>query len=217
VKFVPAHLVTEQGPTSAAVFPLPDNEMVGLGRNPSSSLVLLDRHVSRWHASISGRNGRFFLRDNSSVNGTRLDGRMVECETPLRDGQVIRAGAVVLRFRHVADEGGRNGPAPVRVDPAWLLANDRAAKHLTEAILAESNFALMPVLADALEDAGCRDADLLEHCRRGGPHRNGCWLLDLLLPPSQRPPAAGQPEGGNSTIPSTRASPRRYRRGRARC
>jgi hypothetical protein len=39
----------------------------------------------------------------------------------------------------------------------------------------------MPIVADALEDAGCTDADLLAHCRAGGPHVRGCWAVDLLL------------------------------------
>jgi hypothetical protein len=37
------------------------------------------------------------------------------------------------------------------------------------------------VLADALEEAGCDDADLLGHLRGPGPHAHGCWALDLLL------------------------------------
>jgi len=36
------------------------------------------------------------------------------------------------------------------------------------------------VLADALEDAGCADADLLEHLRSPGPDVRGCWALDLV-------------------------------------
>ena len=39
----------------------------------------------------------------------------------------------------------------------------------------------LAVLADALEEAGCRDADLLAHLRAPGPHVRGCWALDLLL------------------------------------
>jgi hypothetical protein len=39
----------------------------------------------------------------------------------------------------------------------------------------------MPVLADALEDAGCTDAELLAHLRSPGPHVRGCWAIDLLL------------------------------------
>ena len=41
--------------------------------------------------------------------------------------------------------------------------------------------ARLAVLADALEDAGCSDADLLSHLRGSGPHVRGCWVVDLLL------------------------------------
>ena len=37
------------------------------------------------------------------------------------------------------------------------------------------------ILADALEDAGCDDAEVLAHCRGDGPHVRGCWLIDMLL------------------------------------
>jgi hypothetical protein len=39
----------------------------------------------------------------------------------------------------------------------------------------------MPILADALEDAGCADAGILAHLRSLGPHVLGCWALDLVL------------------------------------
>ena len=38
-----------------------------------------------------------------------------------------------------------------------------------------------PILADALEDAGCDDADILDHLRGTGPHVRGCWAVDLVL------------------------------------
>jgi hypothetical protein len=43
------------------------------------------------------------------------------------------------------------------------------------------DFSDMPVLADALEEAGCRDAEILGHCKSGGEHVRGCWVVDLLL------------------------------------
>jgi hypothetical protein len=39
----------------------------------------------------------------------------------------------------------------------------------------------LAVLADALEEAGCIDADILNHCRQPGEHVRGCWVVDLLL------------------------------------
>jgi hypothetical protein len=52
---------------------------------------------------------------------------------------------------------------------------------LAEAIYTDRAFDRLPILADALEDAGCTNADILEHCRGPGPHVRGCWVVDLLL------------------------------------
>jgi hypothetical protein len=66
------------------------------------------------------------------------------------------------------------------IPPAWL-AWGGLVPTLARAIREERRFQDLPVLADALEDAGCTDADILGHCRAGGPHLRGCWVLDLLL------------------------------------
>ena len=52
---------------------------------------------------------------------------------------------------------------------------------LATGIYTERAFDRMPILADALEDAGCDNADILEHCRGDGPHVRGCWVVDLIL------------------------------------
>lgn len=71
-------------------------------------------------------------------------------------------------------------PRPV-VAASWLRWNDGVVVKLTESIYQDHAFDHMSVLADALEEAGCEDADLLHHCRRRGEHARGCWALDLLL------------------------------------
>jgi hypothetical protein len=43
------------------------------------------------------------------------------------------------------------------------------------------DFSPMPILADALEDAGCDSADILNHCRAETPHVRGCWVVDQVL------------------------------------
>jgi hypothetical protein len=43
------------------------------------------------------------------------------------------------------------------------------------------DFTAMPILADALQDAGCDSTDILGHCRGPGPHARGCWVVDLVL------------------------------------
>jgi hypothetical protein len=67
---------------------------------------------------------------------------------------------------------------PVTVDPAWQTAT---VVSLAQAIYAERAFDRLPILADALEDAGCGNQDILEHCRQPGEHVRGCWVVDLIL------------------------------------
>jgi hypothetical protein len=68
-----------------------------------------------------------------------------------------------------------------RVDATWLVWNDGTVRRIAQAIYDERAFDRMPILADALEDAGCDDADILRHCREPGEHVRGCWVIDLLL------------------------------------
>jgi hypothetical protein len=67
------------------------------------------------------------------------------------------------------------------LDPLWRRSNDGAAVRLAGAVHEEQAFERLPILADALEDAGCDDAGLLGHCRGPGPHVRGCWAVDLIL------------------------------------
>jgi hypothetical protein len=66
----------------------------------------------------------------------------------------------------------------VTVNPSWRTPT---VASLAEAIYTEKAFDRMPILADALEDVGCDDADILKHCRRPGEHVRGCCVVDLLL------------------------------------
>jgi hypothetical protein len=70
---------------------------------------------------------------------------------------------------------------PVSADPAWLTWNGGTVRQLAEVIYEERRFVDLPILADALEEAGCTDEDILSHCRGPGEHVRGCWVLDLLL------------------------------------
>jgi hypothetical protein len=65
-----------------------------------------------------------------------------------------------------------------KVDPAWRTA---AVRAIADRIYAEREFDGLPIMADALEEAGCDDADILFHCRSAGPHVRGCWVVDLVL------------------------------------
>jgi hypothetical protein len=65
--------------------------------------------------------------------------------------------------------------------PSWLRRNGGIVARIAQTIYAEQSFADLPILADALEEAGCDNADILTHCRQPGEHARGCWVLDLLL------------------------------------
>jgi hypothetical protein len=68
-----------------------------------------------------------------------------------------------------------------RIDPIWLTWNDATVRGIAQAIYDERGFDRMPILADALTDAGCDCADILAHCRQPGEHVRGCWVVDLIL------------------------------------
>jgi hypothetical protein len=70
---------------------------------------------------------------------------------------------------------------PVVRDPGWLSWNGGVVPNLAQAIYEERAFDRLPILGDALEDAGCADADVLTHCRSGGEHVRGCWVVDVIL------------------------------------
>jgi hypothetical protein len=70
---------------------------------------------------------------------------------------------------------------PVAIEPEWLTRLDGTVVRLARDIYDAHRFEEMPVLGDALEDAGCGDEGILAHCRGPGPHACGCWLVDGLL------------------------------------
>jgi hypothetical protein len=71
-----------------------------------------------------------------------------------------------------------NRSRSVTLDPEWLTST---VTQLARGIYDERDFDRLPILADALQDAGCDNADVLNHCRQPGPHARGCWVVDLVL------------------------------------
>ncbi len=63
----------------------------------------------------------------------------------------------------------------------WLAWNEGCVPKLARTIYDERCIERLPILADALEEAGCSQPELLAHCRGPGPHGRGCWVVDLLL------------------------------------
>jgi hypothetical protein len=65
-------------------------------------------------------------------------------------------------------------------DPAWRTST---VVTLSTQMYESQDFSAMVILADALQDAGCENADVLDHCRYSGPHARGCWVVELVLDP----------------------------------
>ncbi len=70
---------------------------------------------------------------------------------------------------------------PVTIEPSWLEWNGRLVHDWAQRIYQDRTLFRLPVLADMLEDAGCTNAEVLDHFRGSGPHVLGCHVLDALL------------------------------------
>jgi len=104
-----------------------------------------------------------------------LGGRTADGPSP-SPAEVDASQERVVQADLVRDVFG-NPFRPVAVKPAWLTSDVVA---LATGIYADRAFDRMPILADALQDAGCDNEEVLDHCRSGGPHVRGCWAVDLL-------------------------------------
>jgi hypothetical protein len=126
-------------------------------------------HVSS-SLAVSAVAGASFLRAHNDEWGPHLHSFIAARET----AQASEKAAQVALLRDIFGNPYR----PVSTEARWLAP---AVVMLAQVIYAERSFQDLPILADALEDAGCGNADILSHCRGPGPHVRGCWALDLIL------------------------------------
>jgi hypothetical protein len=120
---------------------------------------------------------RYYCAD-AAASATHVAGPSDRYQRPVAPAQVAaerRAQCALIRDVFTDPS---HSPA---LDPAWLCWNEGTVLRLAQGIYAERRWDELPVLGDALEDAGCRDEPLLAHCRGPGPHVLGCWALDLVL------------------------------------
>jgi hypothetical protein len=88
-----------------------------------------------------------------------------------RDTEDARQAALV---REILGDSTR----PIEFDPRWLTST---VIDLARTIYVDRAFERLPILADALMDAGCDSDEIINHCRSEGPHVLGCWLVDMIL------------------------------------
>jgi anti-anti-sigma regulatory factor len=198
----PSHLLWETLPDGLALYPF--------GRIWCEERWLADDAVLERIERLDRPAVYVDLGRTQFLSGTRV-GRIVRLVVRARrvSGQVILCGvrpelievfkAVRLlphRLNHPALPNwpiihGRGVPGGARFpDPAWLAWGGGTVGNLARMVREGRDFDLMPVLGDALEDAGCTLPEVLEHCRTPGRHERDCWVIQLLLDVPWTDPAA---------------------------
>jgi Nif-specific regulatory protein len=150
IGFMRALLTIESGHGEPRVFDLDPAKHFTLGRHRNNMIVLQDEHASRWHAEIFQDAGRWFIRDLSALNGTRLNGEAIGQQAALENNQVINIGKTTLRFTE--DRPGNGGQTtsefqlPARIDVAPGLDD------LDQTVLCKDELAtLCQFMADSLK------------------------------------------------------------------
>lgn len=104
--------------------------------------------------------------------GYAIDKSLSESDLPHVISQTGRQQAILLR------EFVGNPFRPVSFSPDWRTSTVVA---LAAQMYESRDFSTMPILVDALQDAGCDNEDILNHCRQPGVHVRGCWVVDAVL------------------------------------
>ena len=115
--------------------------------------------------------------DNAAEGPARLLAQLAEASVDLTL-QTVWSAALLNGTEALGPEQCRLlrelfGPLPFRpvwIKQPWLAWNDGTVRSIAQAIYDERTFERLPILADALEDAGCDNAEILAHCRSGGEH-----------------------------------------------
>lgn len=121
--------------------------------------------------AVSAANLELKCWDNSGPPPGVYVPPIVDC---LRSVKAERSKAVVALLHCLFG----NPLRPVVLDPNWRTSR---AVAIATRMYESRDFSALPTLADALQDAGCDNADILNHCRGPGPHVRGCWAVDLVL------------------------------------
>jgi hypothetical protein len=151
------------------------------GEIPDSGRADSQRELYRWFLDLSPAEKRSplfgkFVHFHAALATTfRLHTLGKLCNTSAWEA-VSRSGGA--RLAPVVRCVFGNPFRPVSLDPAWLTSTVTA---LASQMYDSRDFSPMPILADALQDAGCTSDDILDHCRGDGPHVRGCWVVDLVL------------------------------------
>jgi hypothetical protein len=142
-----------------------------LWKTPFERVLFSGVRLDGGWAAVGVSWGTAFLFANTATNsdgGAQQSAEWVEARS-----QSLR------RHFHLLGDIFGNPFRPASLDPVWLTSDVLA---LARGSYNERAFDRMPILADALQDAGCTNEDVLAHCRDAAlTHVRGCWVVDLLL------------------------------------
>jgi hypothetical protein len=140
--------------------------------------------------AVRRRSYEWFVRAAAEHRASSAAEVVAEAVPLAAAGAVTSHGTPLWSFTRTAEQRALcvllrevvgNPFTPSRCEPAWLEWNGGCVLGLVQSIYEERAFERLPILADALEDAGCADPSILTHCRAPSGHVRGCWVVDLLL------------------------------------
>ncbi len=174
---MPVRLTVESGLAEPRVCELDDHSSITLGRNRDCTIILQDRHASRRHARIYPVNRVWYISDQETTNGTRVDGVFVTGEVQMFDGQIISVGDIRIRFTsRAADEPD----VPHVVAPPEKVDSDDAT-----VFEADQLSALLRFMNNSLDEA--TPHDLVTLALQTVLHQTGAELAGFLSLDSANP------------------------------
>lgn len=152
---------------------LKDREVQGkLSRRHAAHAGLACVGTNIWHAAVTGADAAAMAVAWASVEDDWE--KKMKFYDQAKDAEEVEQAKLL---REIAGNPFR----PVKVEPAWLRWNDRTVVAMAQSIYEDRAFNRLPILHDALLDAGCDNEEILSHCCGPGPHTRGCWPVDLIL------------------------------------
>lgn len=154
---------------------------LALGATPNVGVWAADPELADGAALKSSYGSEFLDQLPASLLGAVAQAASPWSMTAFPADMTAREAAVRAKEQEMADLFRCLFPNPdlvVSLDERWRTETVRA---VGQAIYDEHAFDRLPILADALEDAGCMDVNMLAHARTPGPHARGCWVVDFAV------------------------------------
>jgi Nif-specific regulatory protein len=146
-------LIITAGEGAPQVCELRPRQPVGLGRHRSNTVVLQDRHASRRHAEVYDEDGRWFIRDCGTLNGTKVNGERIQQPTPLDHGSEIGIGDIRLRFTLAVGNGYAVPARGERRPPRGDTPDDEPGSGLRTQFQADDLSALCSFMAASVGES----------------------------------------------------------------